>query len=402
LLERLAHEQDHYDYFSTETLTLSSARDAVDRGYFYLSRHYYPIFNQLELHASFDLLLHHQIAAGHELSALWSNHPRSSVVDTPVAPIPLGQQDAPDPQPAVAIPIVARDTRNQLVNAIYLHDHLSLPWDLRLVLGARGDFWSRLERRDQLDPGSGAVTQRGEEHRFSTAAFTYRVGLVYSPRRWTGTYVSYATGFRPVTEIPADGRTLAPETGWQVEIGEHLDWTNRLTGTIAAYYIEKKNVVISRGPGLFDQAGRQRSQGVEAGLEARPVRWLGFQLAYAWTDARFLHYESDGIDLAGKRPRIAALHTGSLWATLAPFTGLRFSAGGRLVGTAWADNANTVAMPAYATLDVSMEYRRGPVTVGVLSTNLLGLRRYYVSSINDTQLTPGPQREFLARLRFDL
>jgi iron complex outermembrane receptor protein len=401
LSERMTHEQDHYTYFSTEELSVSVDRLNVDRGYFYLQRNYYPLFNQLEAQTHFKLLVPMQVAGGYEFSGLWSNHPRSSVVGTPVASIPIGLQNEPDPQPAAPLPISARDTLNQFDNAIYLHDHVTLPHGLRLVLGGRLDVWQRYKRRDQLDPESGAVTMRGADGNFTATAFTYRVGLVYTPRPWTGTYISYATAFTPTAQLNADGSALLPTSGWQTEVGEHIDLGRRVRANAAYYYIEKHNVVIDEGMGNFSQAGLQRSQGIELSMQGRLTRWFALQAGYAWTDATFVHFTENGANLAGKRPQLVSPHTASLWATFLPISWLRLSVGGRVMARMWADDANTVNMPSFATLDASAEYRHGHLIASLLGTNLNGVLRYYTSSINGTQLTPGPGREFLARLRFE-
>ena len=401
IVDRIRNEQDHYTYFSTEELSVSADGKQVDRSYFYLQRNYNPLFNQLEAQSHFKLLVPMQVVGGYEFSLMWSNHPRSSVSGVAATSIPLGMQSAPDPTPAVPLPLTARDILNQFDNALYLHDHVVLPFGLRLVLGGRLDVWQRYKRRDQLDPNTGDVSMRGADSNFSTTAFTYRVGIVYTPRPWTGTYVSYATAFTPTAQLKPDGSTLLPTTGWQVELGEHLDLGHRLRANFAYYYIEKHNVVVTESNSSVNQAGLQRSQGIEVSLQGRVTRWLNVQGSYAWTDARFVDFTENGADLAGKHPQLVAPQTATLWATFLPISWLRLSVGGRVTGTMWADDANTVKMPAYATLDSSIEYRRGFITASLLGTNLNGVLRYYTSSINGTQLTPGPGREFLARLRFE-
>jgi outer membrane receptor for ferric coprogen and ferric-rhodotorulic acid len=57
-------------------------------------------------------------------------------------------------------------------------------------------------------------------------------------------------------------------------------------------------------------------------------------------------------------------------------------------------------MPAYAVVDAALYYTHGPLELALNTSNLLGLERYFVSTINDTQLTPGAPRTVLVTVRF--
>ena len=54
------------------------------------------------------------------------------------------------------------------------------------------------------------------------------------------------------------------------------------------------------------------------------------------------------------------------------------------------------------TFDAALAWRQGNVTVGATVRNLGDVRRYFTSSINGTQLTPGPGRELLVNLQLDI
>jgi outer membrane receptor protein involved in Fe transport len=57
-------------------------------------------------------------------------------------------------------------------------------------------------------------------------------------------------------------------------------------------------------------------------------------------------------------------------------------------------------MPAYALVDAALYYTRGPLELALNANNLFGAERYFVSTINGTQLTPGAPRTFLTTVRF--
>ena len=73
--------------------------------------------------------------------------------------------------------------------------------------------------------------------------------------------------------------------------------------------------------------------------------------------------------------------------------------GGRAIGKSYADPANHVKMDPYAVLDAALYYRFSVIELAVNANNLLGAERYFVSSINDTQLTPGQPRIVMGSLR---
>lgn len=226
-----------------------------------------------------------------------------------------------------------------------------------------------------------------------------------SPRSWLASYVSYATSLKPVANVPADGRQLEPELGRQVELGVRFEpLAGRVSVNVAAYQINKENVVIARPMMIFDQAGEQRSRGAEidAAVNLGPAR---INAGYAYTKAEFLRFESGGRDLTGNRPNLVSDHSASLWTTFRLKYGLRAGIGGRLLGKSYADPENTVPMAAYFVADLALSYEVAPATFTLNVYNMFEKNpfdsqgRYYTSAINGSQLTPGPPRTALAQLR---
>lgn len=169
---------------------------------------------------------------------------------------------------------------------------------------------------------------------------------------------------------------------------------------IATYDLEKNDVVVGRGAGIYDQAGKLGSRGVELDAVLKPTQGLTAQAGYAYTRARYKNYQSpDGNDYSGKTTVNVPDHSFTLWATYRMQNGLGFGMGGRAIGKSYADPANNVKMDPYALLDAALYYRFGVVELALNANNLLGTERYFVSSINDTQLTPGQPRVVLGSLR---
>ena len=87
-----------------------------------------------------------------------------------------------------------------------------------------------------------------------------------------------------------------PEYSWNYEVGSHLTlWNGRLTADLAAYLMETRDQQIARfaesGLGRITvNAGRSRSLGAEAALQAVLTEALTLQAAYGYTYATFRHY----------------------------------------------------------------------------------------------------------------
>ena len=88
----------------------------------------------------------------------------------------------------------------------------------------------------------------------------------------------------------------------------------------------------------------------------------------AWVDAKFDHLREGaaGIDRSGNRPANVARYTANLWAHYQQ-PKWKASLGLRHVGARFADNANSVKLPAYTTLDGALSWDVNRVTTLSLS-----------------------------------
>ena len=175
--------------------------------------------------------------------------------------------------------------------------------------------------------------------------------------------------------------------------------------TAAAYQIDKSNILVSRPSMQVDQAGAAQSRGVELSLKVSAAQ-LSATAGYALTLAKFVDYVEGDDDFSGRRLPDVPAHTLTAWASYLLPRGFTVGAGGRLVDRAFADRANTVAMPAYLMVDAAASWRRNEWTISLASRNLLDRNplasdgRYFVSTIYDTQLTPGAPRTVLVSVEY--
>ncbi len=156
-------------------------------------------------------------------------------------------------------------------------------------------------------------------------------------------YASYTQSLKPTSTIApltgglVVGSNIAPEEGVQWETGVKFDINKRLSGTMALYDIDKKNVLVSQlntATGLteFRTAGKVRSRGVEIDVTGKLTDSWSMIGSYGYTDARV----TEDPVLTGKALQNVALNTASLYlvydfGTTLPGR-LRIGAGAHYVG----------------------------------------------------------------------
>ncbi|WP_394828149.1 TonB-dependent receptor [Pendulispora albinea] len=397
LVARAGVSRNPYDYKSAEFLTVGRGQ-TVDRQWFTLGQEWDAVSAQLEAHVRGTLLVPHRALFGYDFGYLLARPPRFDLRNTDLAPVPFA--DAPDPQGDYGTTRVGRVTRHQTTHSLFAHDTVKLAEGFKLSLSGRLDRWeydSTTRMYDTAVTPGGSQTSQDRD----LIAATFRAGLVLQPADWLTFYGMTGTGFTPVRTVSADGRTFDPERGREYELGARIDaFERRMHVDLAAYNLRKTDMVVARKANIYEQLGAQSSRGVEASITLESIASFSLRLGYAYTRARYDDYLSSSGNFTGKTPANVPDHTFSAWGKYVFPLGFSAAAGLRVIGNQWADASNTVEMPAYALVSAAVFYAVGPMEIAVNGDNLLGLGRYYVSSINDSQLTPGPPRTVLVSLRY--
>ncbi|MCO8592673.1 TonB-dependent siderophore receptor [Burkholderia multivorans] len=244
-----------------------------------------------------------------------------------------------------------------------------------------------------------------------------RAGIVY---KWTDTfslYASYSQSLKPSSSIAPlasgyviDGAT-PPERATAWEVGGKLDLPGGLSGTLALFDIDKKNVLVSQfndATKLTDwrTSGKARSRGVELDVSGRIGERVNVIASYAYIDAKTIE---DPL-YAGNRLWNVARHTASLAAVydVGTFGGgddLRIGAAARYVGARPGDSANSFTLPSYVLADAFATYdtRLGKQKLSFqLNVKNLFNRTYYPSSANRYFVAIGDARQvsLLTTLQF--
>ncbi|HEX7924912.1 MAG TPA: TonB-dependent siderophore receptor, partial [Bradyrhizobium sp.] len=221
-------------------------------------------------------------------------------------------------------------------------------------------------------------------------------------------YASYTQSLKPTSTIApltggvVIGSNIAPEEGTQWETGVKFDFNKRISGTLALYDIDKKNVLVSQlNPATsiveYRTAGKVRSRGVELDVTGRLTDNWSMIGSYGYTDARV----TEDPTLAGKALQNVALNTASLYlvydfGTTLPGR-LRLGGGARYVGDRPGDAANSFVLPAYTVADVFATYETKVQTFPVVyQFNVKNLfdTVYYPSAVSNLAVAMGDARRF--------
>ena len=294
---------------------------------------------------------------------------------------------------------------------LFVQDELSLSDNVQLSFGVRfdkvefdvGDRFpgngddSGVRKLDDVSPMIGLLANLSPD---ITVYGTYSTSFE-TPTTTEFANPSGAGGFNPSVE---------PQSAANLEIGLRGSAGNRTRYDLAVFDIDVKDELIpyeipgSPGRDFFANAGRSSRTGLEATLSSRPTDRIGITLSYTYADFTFADFLDDnGRDYSGNR--IPGTVEQLLFAELS----YRHPAGwfGTLdalhVGDQFANNANTVADPAYtlANLRLGFDAGRG----GATFSPFLGVNNLFDQSYNSNIrlnafgrrfYEPGPGRNMYA------
>ena len=261
-------------------------------------------------------------------------------------------------QPGTKISPTDSDQTDKLgTYSLFLQDTLHLTDRLALVGGVRYMDYEQ-------------IAGRGRPFKANTDVAADKVlplgGAILKLNEQLSLYASYTQSLKPNSTIApltggvVLGSNVAPEEGTSWETGFKFDLDKRLSGTVAVYDIDKRNVLVSQVNANnvleYTTAGKVRSRGAEVDVTGKlSGRWSMIG-SYGYTDARVVE---DPV-YAGKRLQNVALNTASLYlvhdfGTALPGK-LRLGGGARYVGDRAGDAANSFVLPSYVVADLFATY----------------------------------------------
>ncbi|POA32343.1 MULTISPECIES: TonB-dependent siderophore receptor [unclassified Pseudomonas] len=381
--------------FASEARPLNADQHTVNRRYRERDNRWHDSITQLELRGLFDIgSWQHELLIGSEYENFRKNERVTTIAGGPYAidiydPV-YGQ---PKPDDKRSGPDFFEQVESQALN---LQDQIVFTDRLRGMLGARFEHFEQTIDDHTLNNRS----------RQNHDALTQRAGLLYQLTPQHGLFANASTSFKPNNGLDATGKSFDPEEGVGYEIGIKSElFDERLSSTLAAFHIEKENVLALDPASDSNRAmGKARSQGFDlqvSGQLTDAVRVIG---AFAYIDAEVT--QGDKAIATGSRILGVARHSGSLLGVYEFQEGLLrgsdVGAAYTYVGDRSGEAGSDFELPAYHTVDLLAHYKASEnVTLGLNLNNLFD-EKYFERSYSNYWVNPGEPRNFTVSLTLNL
>lgn len=381
---------------ASENRALNIDGHTVNRRYRERSTGWHDSITQLELRGLFDIgSWQHELLVGTEYEDYRKKERVTTIAGSPYAidiynpvygqPKPNGQRSGTD---------FFEQTKSHALN---LQDQIVFTDRLRGMVGARFEHFE--QRIDDFTRNHAKAEQTHD-------AFTQRAGLLYQLTPQVGVFANASTSFKPNSGLGADNKSFKPEEGVGYEVGIKSElFDDRLSATLAAFHIEKENVLtLDPATNLNRAVGKARSQGLDLQLTGQvtdAVRVIG---AFAYIDAEVT--KGDKVIPAGSRILGVAKRSGSLLGVYefqdGALRGSDLGAAFTYVGDRSGEAGTDFELPAYHTVDLLAHYKATDnVTVGLNLNNLFD-EKYYERSYSNYWISPGEPRNLTVSLTLNL
>ncbi|WP_330212945.1 TonB-dependent siderophore receptor [Pseudomonas sp. Z18(2022)] len=381
---------------ASENRPLDTDGHTLNRRYRERSTGWHDSITQLELRGRFDIgSWQHELLVGTEYEDYRKKERVTAIAGGPYTidiynPV-YGQ---PKPNGARSGTDFFEQVKSQALN---LQDQIIFTDRLRGMIGAR---FEHFEQRTDDFARNHAKSQQTHD------ALTQRAGLLYQLTPEVGLFANASTSFKPNNGLDAGGKSFKPEEGVGYEIGIKSElFDDRLSTTLAAFHIEKENVLALDPATDTNRAmGKARSQGFDLQLTGQvtdAVRVIG---AFAYIDAEVT--KGDKTIPTGSRILGVAKRSGSLLGVYEFQDGLLrgsdLGAAFTYVGDRSGEAGGRFELPAYHTVDLLAHYKASDnVTVGLNLNNLFD-EKYYERSYSNYWVNPGEPRNFTVSLTLNL
>jgi iron complex outermembrane receptor protein len=248
--------------------------------------------------------------------------------------------------------------------SLFFEDRWVLNDQWSVIGGARYDH-AQFDRTNLINPAASF------DATFSDTS--WRVGVVFQPVTTLSFYGQYSTAVDPIGSLITTSASAAQfdlTKGAQIEVGVKQSlWDQRLEWTLAAYRIEKKDLLTqnpaSANPEDILQVGQQSSRGIEASLALNVADRWRIDANAAVLTAKFDDFgeeDDDGtiVSRNGLRPPSVPEQAANLWVSWAVTDQWNARAGLRYVGKRFTDTANQLELPSYTVIDAGVDWAPTP------------------------------------------
>lgn len=380
---------------ASESRALYADGRTVNRRYRERSTGWHDSITQLELRGLFDIgSWQHELLIGTEyedyrkkerVTAIDGDYPIDIYKPVYGQPKPNGKRSGTD---------FFEQTKSHALN---LQDQIIFTDRLRGMIGARFEHFEQ---------STDDFARNHVKSRQTHDAFTQRAGLLYQLTPQVGVFANASTSFKPNSGLDAGGKSFKPEEGVGYEVGIKSElFDERLSATLAAFHIEKENVLALDPATDTNRAmGKARSQGLDlqvTGQVTDAIRVIG---AFAYIDAEVT--KGDKEIPTGSRILGVAKRSGSLLGVYefqdGALRGSDLGAAFTYVGDRSGEAGTGFELPAYHTVDLLAHYKATKnVTVGLNLNNLFD-EKYYERSYSRYWANPGEPRNLTVSLTLNL
>ena len=266
-------------------------------------------------------------------------------------------------------------TNKKQFQSFALADTISLFDDkLKTTLGVR---------HQNLKTTSYDANTQAETGSYDESAWTPSVGIVYQPTMDWSVYGNYIESLAPGKRAPLTndndavtngGQNLDPYVSEQTELGVKYD--NGMIGSSLAVFRTDEPRAYINNSNTFTAAGENRHQGVELTVFGSPSENMRLNAGVSYLSAK----QKDTGDSALDGNRVIGVPTlqsnVNIEYDLAAVEGLTLTGDIIHTGSRYSDNANTLKVDGYTTLDLGARYRTmlagQDVTLKGVVTNVTG------------------------------
>lgn len=284
---------------------------------------------------------------------------------------------------------------------VYAEDQISITDNLKLVAGLRHDTYDIAY--DFKQGLSSPVAQKIDKkhHKLS-----YRGGVVYDATASTTVYASYTSSYESgdasasLLTVSAAQTNLDLTKAEQYEVGLRQSFfDDKAEFTASAYTITKRDMFVSNptpGAGVLN-VGKQTAKGLELSLGIQPIEQIQIDANLSYTDSKYDDFIHNGIDYGGKTPSSVPKYIANLGLRYMPSSSLGLGTWVRHVDsfrTDYVGFANSVELPSYTVVDLTLDYTLDKNTTFSLLIKNLTDELYATTARRDTQVFLGEARGF--------
>lgn len=337
-----------------------------------------------------------QVSVGFNLSASTFKHTNNTYSGTP-DPASVNPFDPTPGHYVSTIPFIPRYRNNAQSYAVFGENRLELNDQWSVVAGLRYDHANVTRHNLQTDV---------EELDQNYSNVGWRLGTVFAPRPDLSFYAQYSEAADSVgglLMISQANSRFDLSTGKQLEVGvKNAFAQGKGEWTVALYGIHKDNLLAAdpNDPSQTVQVGQQTSRGIEGTLSLAFARDWQLDANASILHAQFDDFtEEDGngdaVSRNGNLPTNVPERLANVWLSWKFQPQWTASTGLRYVGKRYADNANTLKLPSYTTVDMALRWdMAADTTLTLHGFNVFDKRYYTTAYYTDTQWLVGADRRF--------